>query len=74
MNLKPIQISPAGNTGTAATSIPIAVPPGRQGLQANISLNYNSGGQNGWLGVGWSLDMGAIQRSTKRGVNYSADD
>ncbi|RJQ52812.1 MAG: hypothetical protein C4526_07660 [Nitrospiraceae bacterium] len=73
-NLKPLQISPAGNSGTAVTGIPIIVPPGRKGMQPNISLNYSSSGGNGWLGVGWSLDMGAIQRNTKRGVNYSADD
>ncbi|MBI4698550.1 MAG: hypothetical protein HY758_06465 [Nitrospirae bacterium] len=69
-----LQISPAGNSGAAVTSIPIEVPPGRKGIQPNISLNYNSNGSNGWLGVGWSLDMGAIQRSNKRGVNYTAND
>ncbi|MBI4849135.1 MAG: hypothetical protein HY808_11270 [Nitrospirae bacterium] len=69
-----IQISPAGNSGAAVTSIPIEVPPGRKGIQPNIALNYNSSGRNGWLGVGWSLDMGAIQRNTKWGVNYSGND
>jgi len=62
------------STGAATINIPIEVPPGRLGIAPNISLMYNSYQKNGPLGVGWSLDMGAIQRSTKRGVNYSAND
>ncbi|MBI5098912.1 MAG: VCBS repeat-containing protein [Nitrospirae bacterium] len=69
-SLKPIEISPAGNYGAAVTSIPIIVPPGRKGVQPNISLNYSSSAGNGWLGVGWVLDMGSIQRSTKKGLDY----
>ena len=69
-----MQVSPAGNSGTAAESISIEVPPGRKGIAPQLSLNYNSGRKNGWMGVGWVLDMGAIQRSTKQGFNYSADD
>jgi len=60
--------------GSASNSIPITVPPGRANLSPKLTLKYNSYGKNGWVGVGWSLDMGSIQRSTKRGVNYSADD
>ncbi|MDH4098986.1 MAG: FG-GAP-like repeat-containing protein [Nitrospirota bacterium] len=67
-------VQSSANTGAAATSIPIDVPPGRKGIQPNLALTYNSNSPNGWLGVGWSLDMGAIQRSTKRGVSYSAND
>ncbi len=69
-----IQVSTGGNTGAAVTSIPIVVPPGRNGIQPNISLNYNSNRKNGWIGVGWSLDMGFIQRNTKRSVIYTDDD
>jgi len=72
--LKPLQISPAGNSGAAMTSIPIIVPPGRKGIEPRISLNYNSNTKNGWIGVGWGLDMGSIQRNTKRGVDYNAND
>ena len=43
-------------------------------IAPNINLVYNNYRSNGWLGVGWYLDMGAIQRSTKKGLNYSADD
>jgi hypothetical protein len=61
-------------TGAATAKIPIIVPPGRGGIAPNIALTYNSYKKNGWIGIGWDLDMGAIQRSTKRGVNYGADD
>jgi RHS repeat-associated protein len=73
-SLKPVQISPAGNSGAAMTSIPIKVPPGIKGIQPNIALTYNSSAKNGWIGVGWNLDMGSIQRNTKRGVVYSDSD
>ncbi|MEW6115271.1 MAG: SpvB/TcaC N-terminal domain-containing protein [Nitrospirota bacterium] len=62
------------NTGAAAVSIPIEVPPGRNGIAPNIVLSYNSNLANGWVGVGWDLEMGEIQRSTKRGVDYSANE
>ena len=61
-------------SGAAAYNIPIGVPPGRAGMAPSLSLIYNSYQGSGWIGVGWSLDLGAIQRSAKRGVNYSAND
>ncbi len=57
-------------TGAASTSIPIEVPPGRKGMAPHLALKYNSYQKNGWIGVGWSLDMGSIQQSTKWGVVY----
>src|SRR5207245_11365868 len=61
-------------TGTTSTSIPIEVPPGRHGIQPALSLQYWSGNGDGWLGPGWKLEVGAIQRQTRFGVNYSGDD
>jgi len=55
-------------TGRATTAIPLAVPPGRKGLQPSLALSYSSSGRNGWVGVGWSLDVGYIERSTKHGA------
>ncbi len=73
----------AGVSGGAASySIPITLPPGRNGMQPNVSLNYSSRGGNGIVGVGWSLSAGgAISRCGKisaidtvsTGVTYSAD-
>jgi len=51
-------------TGRATTSIPIVVPPGRKGLAPSLALSYASSSRNGVLGVGWSLEIGAIERST----------
>src|SRR5438132_5482510 len=61
-------------TGTVSTSIPIEVPPGRHGIQPALSLQYWSGNGDGWLGPGWKLEVGAIQRQTRFGVNYSGYD
>jgi len=62
-------------TGRAQTSIPIFVPPGRKNIQPNLNLSYSSSGGNSWLGGGWSLDLGFIQRDVKKGVpKYDSTD
>ncbi|MBI2885553.1 MAG: VCBS repeat-containing protein [Candidatus Omnitrophica bacterium] len=55
-------------TGRATTSVPILLPPGRRGLQPALALTYASSSRNGWVGVGWNMEVGAIERSTKNGV------
>jgi RHS repeat-associated protein len=56
-------------TGAAAFSYPIAVPPGTGGMQPSVRLQYSSStGGSSWVGVGWSLGFGTIQRSLRRGV------
>ncbi|HEX8949877.1 MAG TPA: SpvB/TcaC N-terminal domain-containing protein, partial [Dissulfurispiraceae bacterium] len=59
------------NSGAASMSIPIVAPPGRGGIAPNLALVYNSYKGNGWVGVGWTLSLGEIQRNTKYGVTYS---
>ncbi|WP_035253545.1 FG-GAP-like repeat-containing protein, partial [Desulfatiglans anilini] len=60
--------------GSAACAIPILVPPGRCALSPELALAYDSSRANGWLGVGWALDLGAVQRSTRHGLDYRSDD
>ncbi|TQV70869.1 hypothetical protein FLL45_21310, partial [Aliikangiella marina] len=49
----------AGVSGGAATySIPVAVPPGRAGMQPSVSIGYSSRGGNGVAGIGWNLNVG----------------
>ncbi len=55
-------------TGRATASVPITLPPGRLGLSPSLGLSYSSSGGSSWVGTGWNLDTGFIQRSVKRGV------
>jgi YD repeat-containing protein len=61
-------------TGSFHSSIPIQVPPGRAGMAPQLALRYSSSGGDGWVGVGWELEVGAIERSVRSGVDYSGDD
>ncbi len=63
-------------TGSANLSYPIQVPPGRAGIQPNLALTYSSSFRGvGLAGVGWTLDLGSIQLSTKKGVpKYDGSD
>ncbi len=61
-------------TGAATYSVPVGVLPGRNNLAPNLTLSYSSFSGNGWIGLGWNLGMPAIQRSTKRGLDYTADE
>lgn len=55
-------------TGAFTHTYPLQVPTGRNNMQPELVMNYNSQAGNGWLGVGWDLSVGAIQRSTAKGV------
>ncbi|HEY0603173.1 MAG TPA: SpvB/TcaC N-terminal domain-containing protein, partial [Herpetosiphonaceae bacterium] len=58
----------ANATGDVRLSVPIEVPPGRSGMQPNLSVAYNSANGNGWLGLGWDLQLPAITIDTRWGV------
>ncbi|WP_211219581.1 SpvB/TcaC N-terminal domain-containing protein [Flavobacterium subsaxonicum] len=63
-------ISPpqASQTGDANISYPIKIPSGRNGIQPDLTLTYNSNGNNGWLGLGWDISAPAITIDTRWGV------
>jgi Salmonella virulence plasmid 65kDa B protein len=57
-----------GQTGAFTQQIPLDIPPGRNGLQPDVSLQYNSQNtSDGVLGYGWSLSIPYIQRLNKTG-------
>ncbi|MFH1640618.1 MAG: SpvB/TcaC N-terminal domain-containing protein, partial [Candidatus Omnitrophota bacterium] len=61
--------------GAGNTAISIGVPPGRKNMQPEISVSYSSAAPNGWLGLGWTLNLGYIERSTKNGIpKYTSSD
>ncbi|HPN57431.1 MAG TPA: SpvB/TcaC N-terminal domain-containing protein, partial [Candidatus Omnitrophota bacterium] len=64
--IKNFQFDPYSGSGNM--SIPIYTPAGRAGVQPNVALAYSHRGSNDVLGVGWSINFGAIERSTKNGV------
>jgi RHS repeat-associated protein len=64
-----IQPPVANSDGAAHLTFPIDIPPGRNGLQPKIELEYSSDGGNGLLGMGWSYPLHAVEVDTKMGVN-----
>jgi len=69
-------------TGAATYSLPIEVPPGPGGLQPSLSLNYNSQvidqstarTQASWVGMGWSLGTGSMERNDNGTPAVLSDD
>lgn len=68
-------ISPptASQSGSAGVSYPLTIPAGRQGMQPQLNISYNSDGGNGFLGLGWSMGQSAISIDTRWGVPLLSD-
>jgi hypothetical protein len=62
------KFSPDLHTGTGNFTVPIALPPGRNGFQPELSLGYSTGNGNGIFGLGWSLSVPGVSRQTSKGV------
>src|SRR3712207_4129141 len=62
------KFSPDLHTGTGNFSVPITVPPGRNGFQPALSLVYSTGNGNGPFGLGWSLSIPGVSRQTAKRV------
>ncbi|MBX3271614.1 MAG: hypothetical protein KF729_15215 [Sandaracinaceae bacterium] len=65
--------SPVLSSGTATFSVPIAVAPGRAGVQPGLALSYATSGGNGIAGFGWDLAVPFISRQTDRGLPRYVD-
>ncbi len=73
----------AQQTGASVYSFGIWTPPGPGSLQPSLSLSYNSQiadssigslNQAGWVGMGWNLDTGYIQRDMHGTQDGTTDD
>jgi RHS repeat-associated protein len=62
------KFSPDLQTGTGNFSVPIALPPGRNGFQPQLSLAYSTGNGNGPFGLGWGLSVPGVARKTSHGI------
>jgi len=58
-------------TGALTYEYPLTVPPGRNGLQPQLSLVYNNQDQkqNSIVGYGWSFSIPSIERTLTYGTN-----
>ncbi|OGZ13424.1 MAG: hypothetical protein A2942_01090 [Candidatus Lloydbacteria bacterium RIFCSPLOWO2_01_FULL_50_20] len=65
------------STGAMTYSYPLVIPPGRNGVQPNLSLNYSSDDKrpDSIFGYGWSMTLPYIERVNKLGTNnlYNQD-
>lgn len=64
------KFSPDLHTDTGNFTVPIALPPGRNGFQPQLSLVYSngSGNGNGPFGLGWNLSIPGVCRRTSKGI------
>lgn len=65
--------TPDLHTGTGNLSIPLELPPGRNGRTPDLNLTYSTGSANGPFGLGWNLGPEPIRRKTTRGVPLHDD-
>jgi RHS repeat-associated protein len=72
-----------GEMGTPVYSIPVEVPPGIDGVQPGLSLEYSAITSNGVLGMGWNLKGLTVIKRTGRtipedgikgGINLDSND
>src|SRR5215813_6304213 len=62
------KFAPDLHTGTGNFTVPIGIPPGRNGFQPELNLVYSTGNGNGPYGLGWSLSVPGVTRKTSRGI------
>lgn len=62
------KFQPDLHSGTGNFSIPLQVPPGRNGFQPDLSLSYSTGAGNGPFGMGWGIGIPSVSRQTSKGI------
>lgn len=67
------KFSPDLFTGTGNFTIPIDLPPGRNGFQPEFNLVYSSGNGNSPFGLGWNLSLPGVSRKTSKGIPHYDD-
>lgn len=73
-NIVQIQPPTANQQGDGTVDFPITLPPGRAGLQPNLSVSYNNNGSSGIVGQGWDINVPVISVDTRFGVpTYDPD-
>jgi hypothetical protein len=68
------KFSPDLFTGTGNFSVPIALPPGRNGFQPELTLGYSTGNGNSAFGSGWNLSVPGVMRKTSKGIPVYNDE
>src|SRR5687768_3668249 len=66
--------SPDLFTGTGNFTVPLTLPPGRNGFQPKLALVYSSGNGNSPFGLGWAVDVPGIARKTSKGIPRYRDE
>ncbi|MCG8570174.1 MAG: hypothetical protein MJB14_08545, partial [Spirochaetes bacterium] len=65
----------ANNQGSGNFSLAFTLPAGRNGMTPQLGLSYNSDISNGWLGVGFDINIPCITIDTKFGLpKYDGND
>jgi hypothetical protein len=59
------------HTGTGNFSVPIALSPGRNGFQPQLTLSFSTGNGNGPFGLGWELSIPGVSRLSSKGIPIS---
>ncbi|WP_299926908.1 SpvB/TcaC N-terminal domain-containing protein [uncultured Nocardioides sp.] len=60
--------TPDAHTGTGHMSVPLQIPPGRNGFEPHLALKYSSTSGNGIFGIGWSDSTPWICRVHAKGI------
>jgi RHS repeat-associated protein len=68
------KFSPDLFTGTGNFTVPIALPPGRNGFQPQLNLVYSTGNGNSPFGLGWALNIPGVTRKTSKGIPRYQDE